>query len=193
MDITQSLVTQWRGTFFINAWINGLVNNRAAGDLRRHRAHYDVTVMWTIRKHQAGASVCFIYLWYICMITSWHGNVFRVTGPLWGESTKCTAVFVNVSTTESTNVNLKQHCVEPLASLAQCLLHTAWQRHRWNIDPELRSNTPLPDPHWYSMERWFCVPGEKKLATWHHLSVVSGLINHVLTAHCVLCQQWHVY
>ena len=27
------------------AWINGWVNNREAGDLRRHRAHYDVIVM----------------------------------------------------------------------------------------------------------------------------------------------------
>ena len=27
------------------AWINGWVNNRDAGVLRRHRAHYDVTVM----------------------------------------------------------------------------------------------------------------------------------------------------
>ena len=26
-------------------WINGWINNREAGDLRRHRAHYDVTVM----------------------------------------------------------------------------------------------------------------------------------------------------
>ena len=26
-------------------WINGWVNNREAGDLRRHRAHYDVIVM----------------------------------------------------------------------------------------------------------------------------------------------------
>ena len=26
-------------------WINGWVNNREAGDLRRYRAHYDVTVM----------------------------------------------------------------------------------------------------------------------------------------------------
>ena len=39
---------QWRGalTFsLICAWINGWVNNREAGDLRRHRAHYDVIVM----------------------------------------------------------------------------------------------------------------------------------------------------
>ena len=29
----------------IGVWINGWVNNREAGDLRRYRAHYDVTVM----------------------------------------------------------------------------------------------------------------------------------------------------
>ena len=29
----------------ICAWINDWVNNRNAGDLRRHRAHYDVTVI----------------------------------------------------------------------------------------------------------------------------------------------------
>ena len=27
------------------AWTNGWLNNRVTGDLRRHRAHYDVTVM----------------------------------------------------------------------------------------------------------------------------------------------------
>ena len=39
---------QWRGTLMFSlicAWINVWVNNREAGDLRRHRAHYDVTVM----------------------------------------------------------------------------------------------------------------------------------------------------
>ena len=39
---------QWHGalTFsLICDWINGWVNNGEAGDLRRHRAHYDVTVM----------------------------------------------------------------------------------------------------------------------------------------------------
>ena len=40
---------QWRGalTFsLICVWINGWVNNREAGDLRRCRAHYDVIVTW---------------------------------------------------------------------------------------------------------------------------------------------------
>ena len=39
---------QWRGPlmFTLNCvWINDWVNNREAGDLRRYRAHYDVTLM----------------------------------------------------------------------------------------------------------------------------------------------------
>ena len=38
----------WRGAFMFSlicAWIHGWVNNREAGDLRRHRANYDVTIM----------------------------------------------------------------------------------------------------------------------------------------------------
>ena len=41
---------QWRGALvfsLICVWINGWVNTREAGDLRRYRAHYDVTMMHT--------------------------------------------------------------------------------------------------------------------------------------------------
>ena len=37
---------QWRDAWMFSlicAWINGWENNREGGDLRRHRAHYDVT------------------------------------------------------------------------------------------------------------------------------------------------------
>ena len=40
--------SQWHGALMfslIRAWINGWINNVEAGDLRRHRAHYDVIVM----------------------------------------------------------------------------------------------------------------------------------------------------
>ena len=39
---------QWRGALMFSlicVWINGWVNNGEAGDLIRHRVHYDVTVM----------------------------------------------------------------------------------------------------------------------------------------------------
>ena len=44
---------QWGGALMFSlicAWINGWVNNREAGDLTRHRAHYDVTVMSKFRE-----------------------------------------------------------------------------------------------------------------------------------------------
>ena len=39
---------QWRGASMFSlgcAWANGWANNEAAGDLRQHRADYDVIVM----------------------------------------------------------------------------------------------------------------------------------------------------
>ena len=44
---------QWRGALMlalICVWIIDWVNNRAAGDLRRYRAHYDVIVMSLINR-----------------------------------------------------------------------------------------------------------------------------------------------
>ena len=52
---------QWRGALmfsWICAWINGWVNNREAGDLIRHRAHYDIIVMPNIHT----ALLCFVLL-----------------------------------------------------------------------------------------------------------------------------------
>ena len=43
---------QWRGPLvfsFICAWINGWVNNHKASDMRRHRAHHNVTVMGNVK------------------------------------------------------------------------------------------------------------------------------------------------
>ena len=43
---------QWRTALMFSlicAWTNGWVNNRDAGDLKRHRAHYDVTIMAPIK------------------------------------------------------------------------------------------------------------------------------------------------
>ena len=46
---------QWRGALMFSlicVWINCWVNNREAGDLRRYRAHYDVTVIYFICRHR---------------------------------------------------------------------------------------------------------------------------------------------
>ena len=41
----QRPVTRSFDVFFICVWINGWVNTREAGDLRRYLAHYDLIVM----------------------------------------------------------------------------------------------------------------------------------------------------
>ena len=59
---------QWRGALMFSlicACMNDWVTNREAGDLRRHRIHYDVTVM-ELRKHCHGdqSQIGVIHLWY---------------------------------------------------------------------------------------------------------------------------------
>ena len=43
---TQRPVTRSLMFSLIGVWINGWVNDGEAGDLRRHRTHYDVIAMW---------------------------------------------------------------------------------------------------------------------------------------------------
>ena len=59
--VSSSHKGQWRGALvfsFICTWTDAWANNRNAGDLKRHRAHYNVTVMFnvearTIRRYPA--------------------------------------------------------------------------------------------------------------------------------------------
>ena len=50
---------QWRGALMLSliwAWINCWANNREVGDLRHHRAHYDVTVMLLFAISEVGVA-----------------------------------------------------------------------------------------------------------------------------------------
>ena len=52
--VNSPLKGQWRGAlmfYLVCAWKNEWVNIRDAGDLRRHHAHYDATVMLLYAKH----------------------------------------------------------------------------------------------------------------------------------------------
>ena len=65
---------QWRWALMFSliwAWRNGWVNNRDAGDLRQHRAHYDVTVMIrpTITLYPFAATRILIYKQIIYTVT----------------------------------------------------------------------------------------------------------------------------
>ena len=104
---------QWcRALMFslIFAWINGWVNNRKAGDLRRHRAHYDATAMNYPQLN------CFFH------------NSFRLTaknikipffGP-WSEETPVTGRFnsQSVSNAERVSISWRRHHDKPPTSCA---------------------------------------------------------------------------
>ena len=69
-EFTGEFKGQWRGALIsslICVRINGWVNNREAGDLRRHRAHYDVIVMHRYRVCDSVSKiftgVCWALLW----------------------------------------------------------------------------------------------------------------------------------
>ena len=52
---------QWRGALMFSlicAWINPWVNNQEAGEFRRHRAHYDVIVLWVCA--YLAATTCYL-------------------------------------------------------------------------------------------------------------------------------------
>ena len=66
---------QWRGALIFSlicAWINAWVNNREAGHYRRHRAPYDVIVIFSLQRYSISSK---IYTWYryalleVCTIT----------------------------------------------------------------------------------------------------------------------------
>ena len=86
---------QWLGAlifFFDSAWRNACENNRGAGDLRRHRAHYDATLMvtlaiffWRIRFHSNERTMLQEISRNHDDVIQW--NHFCVTGHLCGEFT----------------------------------------------------------------------------------------------------------
>ena len=83
---------QWRGALvfsLICAWINGWVNNREAGALRRQRAHYDVIVMFSLdTEHMCGrVSVSYSIVnskGVTCIRNNLtHGSPFSISRTVW--------------------------------------------------------------------------------------------------------------
>ena len=70
---------QWRGALMVSlmySWINGWVNSREAGDLRRHRAHYDATVMKYERNDDSSQTLLLqnSILTLVTLMSQWSGT-----------------------------------------------------------------------------------------------------------------------
>ena len=63
-------IGQWCGALMVSwiwACMNDRVNNREAGDLRRHHAHYDVTIM-TFASKVGWWCICIMHSWYLIIL-----------------------------------------------------------------------------------------------------------------------------
>ena len=70
---------QWRGALMFSlicTSIKGWVNNREAGELRRHSAHYDVIVMLSTN------IMIFYWYYYICTVVSLISEIMWLVGKL---------------------------------------------------------------------------------------------------------------
>ena len=114
---------QWRGALIFSliwAWINGWVNNRKAGCLRRHRAHYAVTVM-NKSYHIHTVLSCFVLLCHCVLLGRFvECNIFtqnvqdfftgteEMSTHVAGIFPVCSTVVHQVDITENTTASHKQ-------------------------------------------------------------------------------------
>ena len=63
---SQRPATRTFDVYLICSWVNSWVNNDETGDLRRHRAHYDVKVIWYLYR----AWQCDLYCIFLCYDSS---------------------------------------------------------------------------------------------------------------------------
>ena len=76
----------WRGQWAfmfssICVWINGWVNNREAGDLRRYRVHYDVTLITLVHNQIMQETNCmYMYSYFLVIVITVVIVIFVVDG-----------------------------------------------------------------------------------------------------------------
>ena len=135
---------QWRGALMFSlifAWISSCVNNREAGDLRRHSSHYDVTVIYhalAISRQKVLWSIWSIVISSL-LITSFYADL-----------SICVNKFCNAESTIS--MDYCKTAVSPLlthwrycsiAHIASCKETSAYTPVQCNV-PWLRHLEPFP-------------------------------------------------
>ena len=113
---------QWRGALMFSlicAKTNGWINNREAGDLRRHRVHYDVIVMETQKK-----VFCVLlqtkFWMYLCIKVSYFDAGVGISFLI----IQVTISYICPCIDQATNLYLKQWWPSSLA----CVFHQASAR-----------------------------------------------------------------
>ena len=125
---------QWRGALMFSlicVWINGWVNNREAGYLRRYRAHYDVIVMDLLpQRHRRP------------VLTLYQGIAWRLFG-----AKEISGTNVNLKTINAPGTNLREKSITPQTFLfRKCL----WKYYLHKItcsNPDVLRSFYSRNPH----------------------------------------------
>ena len=138
----------------IYAWIYRWVNNRKAGDLRCHRAHYDVTVVF-----QGRFSIVIHIRW------KFHSALIHVvmTWSLWNYANGMTALLARQIRSDTNNNNgfTLKHICHPIW-IAMATLFVKWARY----NNAFFNDTDLRKIWWRSITKYLT---QFNKPTWTHL------------------------
>ena len=140
-------------------WINGWVNNREPGDLRRYRAHYDVTELW----YRCVWIVLFMFLPW-SMGSSYHVRNIMMYRVLY-------TVVTNGWCTHSMVILVIIHQNNPLVS-ASTVRHSTTETHTVDLFPP----PPPHPPHLSTSKSLGCLR--------HMIAIALGTLS---SNHCSNC------
>ena len=126
---------QWRGALMFSlicTRINGWVNNGEAGDFRRHRAHYDVTVPCSVRDEMRRVYTGSIYL-LLRVIMNMVRQQYLLAGIGKCIARKLAACGATVIALSRTPADLKAIQAE-VRSSSVCLCNVPIPMARWHCD-----------------------------------------------------------
>ena len=143
---------QWRGALMFSlfcAWTNSWANNENTCDLRRHRAHYDVTLM--LKTIDITQQTCVQIYWLYCIL---HGD-------------RCKVIYssASISTLRSRQhfpqwklLYLDSSSTEMCPTKIYLTIYQRWSRyvsHNPLSGPVMAYMTDVYMHHWASMTKWW--------------------------------------
>ena len=171
--------SQWRGALMFSlicAWTNGWTNTRNVGDLRCHRAHYDVTVMIISTNCVCGIvylRVSTAFLWNALHPSSRTDNVHPCWLTHWGRRRQndrhfaddtFKRIFLIENVRISIKISLKFVLKSPIDNIPALFQIMAWRRP---------GDKPLSEAMMLSLLTHICVARPPRVKTWLNIWKIS--------------------
>ena len=172
---------QWRWALMFSlicVWINDWVNNREAGDLRRYRAHYDVSVMWCDFCNVSRRLTTNIY--HLLLDSLHKGNFVESVFCLWRQRRTC--VIFRILNTETERLPFGRnfhHLLHRKLSNDNFQCSQWWKFQQNDISASV---TIKKNRHWTNLKKNACA----WRLSWPRLSIATQFDNSCLS-HVLMC------